>query len=358
MTRRRVVAPSLLVVLAILVGIVVPGCSGCGESPTSVDAAMKYLPDNCAMIGTVDMAAILANESVKKIQSEQQDDLKKVEEKFGISLSQVKRVTFGISDFKEGSGSAVVGFTEPIKTEKIVAKVKEEGGKVTEKDVAGVKVYAISDGPAFCFPSEQIAVVGDLATVEAVLKRGKKAELPAKLKAAWEGLGSSETIAVALSLDKVGPIPMLPPNLAENLDSAALFAKFSDEKIDIGGKVVCTEEDTATTLKGMIDMFVGQDKGEPADPSSPPDPAAELLNSLEVSAEGKAMTVKLAISKEMIEKLAPMATQMAGGLSNRAPDEDGPPGEEDSFGGEEIPVGGEIPGGETPIETPEEVGVE
>ncbi|NQT39726.1 MAG: hypothetical protein HQ581_19680, partial [Planctomycetes bacterium] len=242
-------------ILVALLWIAGSACGGCGgsqpakteteEGPGSRSAAplvlvevdyddrfttaMRFMPDDCTAIGSVDLAAILSSEAFEQLGRDTpmvRRALAYCERRIGIAVRGKSRVTFGmhLADGQEWM-VAVLELTDPIDPDEFfAAREKVDGGKWYPETI-GEAEFLVNDSPgsaALHCPDERTVVIALPEDLRAALDRGAVARMPEELAAAWRQLDPSRAIVAAVVVPD--NIPQKTETLPKNGSIVSLFS--------------------------------------------------------------------------------------------------------------------------------------
>jgi len=207
-----------------------------------------------------------------------------------------------------GTGQGLILARGTFDVPKIVEASGANGG--TAETYKGVRIITISKQGSMAFPDSTLAIVGDAADVRAAIDRkSAPTAIGSALAAAVNQLSTTED-AWFVSMAPFSQLqPPAPGNAGAGAGPFAIFGKVQQSSggVKFGANVVVslqavsqTDQD-ASALAAQLRSFAGA-----ADLFLPKDtyvPAAALLQSLNVTAEGPVTKISLSVPESQIEQM-------------------------------------------------------
>lgn len=336
-------------ILIALLWIAGSACSGCGSSqPTETETeegpgsrsaspmvlvevdyddrfttAMRFMPDDCTAIGSVDLAAILSSEAFEQLGRDTpmfQKALSDTRRKMGIAVEGMSRATFGMR--RVGGHErmvAVIESTDPIDRGELFAAMEKVGGGKWHPQTIGEVDFFVNDSPgssALHFPDDRTLVKALPEDLRAALDRGAVARMPEQLAAAWQRLNPSRAIVAAIVVpDERSRKPeTLPQNvstfslvdqLPEGVASAAMQAHFGADltaRVDL----LCGDEETAVGISELADLLLDTAKEEASKQPDTGETLGQILGAVDVTVDGKTFTATIALPLDLLRKFSEM----------------------------------------------------
>lgn len=294
-------------------------------APPGIDRDLRYLPEDCRLIFTVNVDAILASSTYQRAKEEAAksekfpfDIDKNVEEATNkvVTLPDIRRVTVGISSAEGYPKVGVVRFNKAITIDELKATIVEQ----SKKNMQRVEFKEVSAGRFTMHTFEQVAmaqvgdktlVIGEVEALRSVLERAAPVKLSPTMQAAFAKVDFNKN-AVALVMD-TQPIVEEAKNKAqidpqfktyadktvEEVQKVEAFVLRIDLRNDITviATAMCQDMTTAEQFKKTANEYlvagqklVGADGGVPFIQGLPKG-MATLLKKTEATTKGKTVTV-------------------------------------------------------------------
>lgn len=307
--------------VALLVGLLAATMlSGGGAS-----SSLKYLPDGCDAVVSINVSAILGSKVYRRLEAEHseliQQMLDGMKGELNLSSQDVARVTVAgkvSSDPEEPL--VIVEFAKSIDQQALIEKVpvgdwqdEKQGDFTIHTTQAGGQPVSV------CFPDDRTAIRGTPQEVKAVLARKGEPKLPELLQSCIDELDFSQAVAGAgLTTGQIPGARRAPPEAAMAVKVAqGMFdgVEAGTFQVDVGSGVtvsaslVCRDDKAAEKTKKLIDglpvmleQFVGMLGMDRGAPQQIPDEVRQVLDSLETTQTGPKVNAKIVISEELIDK--------------------------------------------------------
>jgi hypothetical protein len=282
------------------------------------DTVLRYLPDNCRVFASIDVAPILQSEIGRKLFPEGSDYWEQFDESFaplGLEIGQIERIELGAPSLSEGTEFLAVLFYQGpfVSSEK---DLKADGTQWTTETIGPLTVW-VKGGEepwAICAVGGDVALAGHPELLRAVLRRDGPAELPEKLDQARRLLDPSAALGLTFLQDAVGAMSYALgiPYFAGRIDAVNVELDF-DADMATRLTAVCRDEETAQQLNGMVTglwtlvQMQGLQNQEPL--------ARELLWSVTFDVQGRMVTAKMTVPAELVNVTSSEAKPVA--LSSR-----------------------------------------
>jgi hypothetical protein len=272
----------------------------------------------------------------------------KMEEKTGLKLADIERVTFVMPTEKADDSWAVVSFSKPFDEDKILAALP-----LYKEMMAGEKTYYVSFGTALYFASSTILIAGAPETIKKYLENKSAPSQSGPLSDAlalaedtkYHIVAGAQIPSSLRSRLKSGPggfgdrPPMGgigPKDYEPFLDlQSATFTAILGGKTDLDLRLTFSSSDNAGKVKTAIDgfksfapLFLGQVKARlpQAGPGATQRNEAifnqveQALKSIKVEQEGSTvhvpMTVNIDVAKSAAAALRPLLEKVPGGVDD------------------------------------------
>lgn len=227
---------------------------------------LKFLPDHCHLIASVNLEALTGTPAYRDIREEVDSVHKDVEKEFkkawGIPFDAVSRISIG-SSFEDGEDSVVVIRTrKDITLNDILARKRD--GNYKERRAGNYVVQEATGPESFCVADDRTVVYGRAETLDAILRRNGKPDLSPNMKNALKPVDFSEGVVLAADLQagsKKRRLPFLAlPGIPEGLadaDTASLQIAWSSS-LDLTATLTCADARAAEDLRKLLDGQLGK----------------------------------------------------------------------------------------------------
>ncbi|MGE3807706.1 MAG: hypothetical protein AB7K24_23840 [Gemmataceae bacterium] len=268
-----------------------------------VGPADKYLPDKCVIIASVQVRQAFESPLWKQIQKDTPTFYTfKSDDDF---VLKVDRLVFAISE--ERSDPLAIIFTSKPAQGSEFKKTLAHAPAFEEEKVGDITLYRYA-GPrggdknqAYCIPERNVILDGHVEMIRAILKRNKKPELSAALRAALDEVDMSATLAVAASRPDFNQAPIKPPDQAakifDKVDRLGLQLQLGDD-IQARATLRYPDAKTATEVSDIAKGFLIIGKNAPG----LPDKLAELIGSVQLEPKGVDVLVTFKTKNDTIVK--------------------------------------------------------
>lgn len=304
--------------LALVLACLITGCGkGCEKKdgvPAAKSSALSLIPsDNNVLVG-INMKKLKDSPLGAKMKES-------LPEEMAPFVESIEGVTLGFSAKgmgKEPEGAVAI-MEGSLDQEKLLAQLKEQakkdGGEVTTEEYNGVAIHSgVKDpevGMAFV---ESVAVVGQKPSVKKVIdlsqKKGESIEKNASIMELLKAVDSSKMIWAVASVPE-GAIPGGGGNAAPGNPMGALsnikaldLAMDMTDKLTLDLGIIANTEEDAKQMENMANSYKTL-FGSSLAQKEPK--LGEVLNNLNVSAEGPRVVLNLAVAKETVEELSKKA---------------------------------------------------
>ncbi len=172
----------------------------------SLGSEQKYLPSKTQVVYSIQVEKAINSDLVKQVRSNSKDDPfddKGIEKRFGLPLSNIERMTFA------GSTTDSREIVMILRTRQVVkaADIKSTLGnsKFEGITVGKFTIYQASDDSqeSFCVAEDKVVVFGPFITLQGIMQRGKKPELPEAMQTALDKADFSTTFAFAINVKDI-----------------------------------------------------------------------------------------------------------------------------------------------------------
>jgi len=226
--------------------------------------ALRYMPEGTAVIGSVDVPAVLRSELIRNAArgnlAEIAESSEEIRATIGVSLEQISRVTLGgMAGDDEPKGVLVVHLKEAVDPAECLKLAKESSSASWDEETIGTHKIHIKGGDdiALHWVDQRTLLVAKPRMFLAVLARKKPARLSPRMEAARASLDLSQTMAFAVALEELledNAYRQYVPISDEVLDGIGAITFSADFDADLTLKLaaVCDNESIAWQLKGLI----------------------------------------------------------------------------------------------------------
>ncbi len=234
------------------------------QSPEEqIAVALRYMPEGTAVIGSVDVPAVLRSEMIQKATGSLSEIAEKSEEiraELGVSLEQISRVTLGgMAGDDEPKGVLVVHLTEAVEPAECLKAARQSSSASWEEETIGKHKIHIKGGDdlALHWADPCTLVVAKPRMFLVVLAGKKPARLSTSMEAARASLDLSQTMTLAVAIQDLlqdNPYRQYVPisdEVLEGIGALTLGADFDDD-LTIKATAVCSDESIAWQLKGLF----------------------------------------------------------------------------------------------------------
>lgn len=288
---------------------------------------MRYLPNKCAVIGSVKMSEVVQSQAYKDLMAEagkltggKGSPTEEMEQGTGVAVSDITRMTFGASDNNKDS-SFVLTTSKAVTAADLAGKMKKKTFKISDKGefkqeeqarkFKEVKVgnftmhqeeeeagpFGAPPSPsAFCVVDKNTIVYSKADTLKGILERDKKTDLSDGMKAALAEANQSRPIFVAVNLkgmvegapkgrsplNEFGPVA----GQAAKVNVVAVDAALAkDAKLNV--VAVCQDNATADEIRKAVEG--GLVMAKTMIPNMPKE-LTSAIDSVKVAASGNKVT--------------------------------------------------------------------
>jgi hypothetical protein len=280
----------------------------------------RFLPDDAEFVSTIDVQGLLASGAYRKVRKAAKaanwNGLEEMETGLqrwaGLGLADILSVTVAGNLTNQDNWVVVVRSKKPIP---IAAILTRNHMAYREEKVGGYTVYTVQSGqrpdstPGFCVADTTLVVGRTAKLLRKVLRRDRKAEFPATLRAALKRADFTKTFALAVGKPpvqvraKLADLETKIPSfrgLTDKIEGFTLVAQ-AGEDLTVTPAILCTDaaaaQKVSKALRSLIDTFRGFDFGL--------DPALKkLLDSLKLPARGSRVTGTITLDVSKFTKLA------------------------------------------------------
>ncbi|OAI54558.1 hypothetical protein AYO44_14690 [Planctomycetaceae bacterium SCGC AG-212-F19] len=196
-----------LTAAALLVLILIGGL-GYALLGSSSPAGMAYMPDDCKMIISVRVAELYNSPAWAEVKKEFPEVEKPIQDaiKDGeMGPSDIPLMIIGFADVMKQEGIVAIQTKKPADLTKFHGKT---GVKPTETKVAGYTVLEAPDVAA-CKLSDKLVLMGNPATLKAILERKKDVKFSDGLQKALKDADMSQGISIAVDVKGFASDPMI-----------------------------------------------------------------------------------------------------------------------------------------------------
>jgi len=276
--------------------------------------ALRYLPDDCDVVLSVNVSPILDSKIYQRVKSENPEvdqTQQKFVQTFGVSFSDLSRITVGLKASKE-EPVVVAEFAKSIDQKALLGKLLSEW---KDEKQGGYTVYVSPKrfDPSVCFPDDRTAIIGTTEQLKAVLERNGAAKFSSALQARVDQLDFSQALAVGAVIPEDVDLPELPglpmgmPNPLAMLEGiqAATFHVHIGSDLRLSAAAVCKDAETAENMKAAVDGLLAMVRqGMEGDQMTPDERqlARELMDSIEINRTGSNISLRMAISENVINR--------------------------------------------------------
>jgi hypothetical protein len=183
-------------------------------SSSPIGDELTYMPSNCEFVAAVKVDELIKSDAFKQVENEVPQFKQALaggdaEKEIGLSLSNIERVVVGGPLSNRDEPVVVVRTKQPVKPEDLTGKMRKPFQPAME---GAYTIYEpLGGGRAFCLPKKNLVLFGSSAALHVVLRRDKKPEIPANLKAALKETDFKQTIAAAFAPLQSSGTPGGPP---------------------------------------------------------------------------------------------------------------------------------------------------
>ena len=296
---------------------------------------LKFLPDKCVAVVSFKPADFVDSSLVKDNRKEMglSDFEEKMKQASGFVPKDIDKVVVGT----DGEAMYVIAkMNKSVKADEIKSAFGKSGdSKMEFKEESKVGSYTMyktaagDDGPAFCVPSSSLVVGSSKAkSLEALLKRDKKATFSSSFQTILDKADFSRTIAVAVDvkgltkqmeggMNMLSQLQLPGPAAGELNQGLSMLKQFGDKVdgvagsvkigsgVDGSGTLFCKDADTAKSFKKEADDGMEKDRKRLRDKKDQTGAKEqlEMLDSFKVSQSGNTVSGSVSISKSLIEKM-------------------------------------------------------
>lgn len=304
-------------------------------SPPGLDRDLRYLPDDCKLIVSINVDAILSSSTYQRIKEEAGIDIEKQFEQWAkvVTLPDVRRLTIGIGlpQAEEQSGNpaeqypsiAVLRFNKPVDIDSLKKTVIEQAQdnklpKPEFKEVtAGRFTMHVSEPAAMAQVGEKTLVLGPVEGLRSVLERNASSKLSPPMQEAFSKVDFDKT-ALALIVD-TRPVVEEARNKAEitaefkpyvsTLDSFEAIKKVEavileinlTDGIVVSGTAICDDPATAEQFKNEASK--GLASGNTIIKGNKEKAIAQIFDKNDATVKGKSVTVTFSTDIDRLLKL-------------------------------------------------------
>jgi hypothetical protein len=272
------------ILLLSLTALVTFLCLPCGLTgwwyfrSTSLGSEQKYFPDRTQLVLSIQVDKALNSDLIKNVRTDRKDepfDDKTTENRFGIPLSQIERITVA------GSTADAKEMVWIFRTRKSIkaGDIKSNLGRSNYDDtnMNGFIIYQANDESqySFCVVEDKVVLFAPMSTLQAILKRGKKPVLPETMMTALAKADFSRTVAFAINFKELRkesdkdlnnhpiPVTQLVRNLGTWLGKEDLEKQFRNleslsgsitVKSEVTGEIIaiCSDSSSCDELKSCL----------------------------------------------------------------------------------------------------------
>ncbi|MBY0528311.1 MAG: zinc-ribbon domain-containing protein [Gemmataceae bacterium] len=283
---------------------------------------IKYLPNNCQLIGAVRVEQLIASDAYKDIKGalpdREKDWEKDFEKEMGVPVSSIQHVMFGGT-----LGAGAPDFVMVIRTNKditasdIIANRKNASFK---EDKVGN--YTVHEGfsDAFCLPEKRIVVLAkSKESLKKILERDKKPELSEGLRNAMKHADFSKTVAIAVNFKDIknkleefvpGGKRTLDDVDLDDIEGVALEAKVGKD-IAVTNVALCKDEKSAEDVRKLADGMLVIYKKIKSVPGSKE--FREILDTWQASVSKSKVSGTMTVKTELVVKMMKAAQEKSKG---------------------------------------------
>ncbi|HVX10834.1 MAG TPA: hypothetical protein VHC22_06610 [Pirellulales bacterium] len=285
-------------------------------SARAEDGPIALAPNNPDVVAVVQVADILASPAFQKITADFPEIGKKLDEPLGEKTKLTPRDIESIvvtADTAQRDFVVVINLTGEVGVEDIV----EEKDRDNTETIGDYTLY-IAEDKALCLVDESTLAIAPPATLRAVLQRDDDAELSAEFAAGWKNVDDDQQVYVFATLGALIPLAAdaIPPGMGLTADTlaklttATFSANAGENQITISTDLNCTDKETATQFKTLLDTVL---QGLQQPNAQIPAEAKQALTSVQSSVSEEFLTIGFDLGLDLI--LGQIKSQLATGAS-------------------------------------------
>jgi hypothetical protein len=246
------------IVAGVAVVIVLLGWSAYALLGSGAPAGMAWMPDNCRMLMSVRVAELYNSSAwneVKKEFPEVEKEVQKAISEGELGPADITQMLIGFADVAKEEG--VITFETKKNVDITKFHTKGFGTKPKESKVGSYTVLEDSK-MAVCKIHDRMVLMGNPATVKAVLQRDKKPKLPEALQNAMKDADLSQGMSIIVDIKSFANDPMIGGAAKQqNIDigaveSAVINVAVSSD-IRVNSITVCKDAKTADEYRKMAE---------------------------------------------------------------------------------------------------------
>lgn len=280
-------------------------------APPGVDRDLRYLPEECRLLLSVNVDAILASAAYERVKEETKArlDIEKSFEEAAkiVALADIRRLTIGVSAADKYPAIGVLRLNKAVDIAEVKATIAERATPLKKVDfkemTAGRFTMHVDDQQALCQVGEKTLVFGEVEALRSVLERAEPHKLSPTMQAAFHKVDFARS-AVALVMDaqpiveearNQGAVDPQLKSYTENLDSVEAVKKVEAvvltidlaDDITVSATVMCQDPATAEQFKNGLGATLTALKAWKDIPKE----LGPLLAKADATTKGKSVTV-------------------------------------------------------------------
>lgn len=279
-------------------------------APITDEELLRWLPDDCAALGWIHVPAILKSKAGRAAKIDPGESVGAYAELVGLEYGQVEWLAFGGGRQTWSRIDAKlhgVALVRSKKAFKLLPQAAADGATAWKSEEVGRRTLYVKEGitpAALTVLDEHTLLVGDPASLRAVLKRDGPAKLSEKLQQARRLLDRSKTVSVAVVLpDKIDGVDLssllISREIIEKIDAVLIEADFGDD-LKAGVGAACRDEATALQIKGIAVALWSLLEAQGLDAQD--SDLREALESVRISQDGPVVAFHMTVPASAIEK--------------------------------------------------------
>ncbi len=286
-----------------------------------VGSDLRYLPDDCDVIATVDVRALWNSGVSQKLKSANPDAFNRLtaqmEHQGNVKPEDFGRMTWGFKvDGAHWSG--VLHLNKAITDADLV---RPGGPPPIQKQVGPYKLQIVNS-VAFCLVDGTTMAMGDESSLNTVLPRTANARVPSDLEAAMKEVDFSKPISMAVATSGILKAPSASamaasmktiPGGTDGVRCAGIQADVNDD-IRIKAVSLCKDAAIADQFKKMGEGLLAMAK---MNTTAMPPATTKIMDSIAISVSGAQLTATMTIDKDTIANAAGSLGSL-GGLSGNS----------------------------------------
>jgi hypothetical protein len=272
-------------------------------SSGSVDDDARFFPDNCAVVASVRMKDLCDSTAFKEVEQIAPGSNRmrpEFETEFGMPPEAIRQLVIAFAVQDKDAPVMILHANRDVTADAFKAKLR---GNFDQLAVGSYTIYQ-NPSKAFCLIDSRTAVLAPPAVLQAILKRDKKAVLPAGLQEGLQSVSLSRTAVIVADLKatrKPGSGGLMDIPLADKfMDPVEVLAIQVDvgSDVNLDATAICRDAAAADDARKLIEGGLVAAKSQPGLPAE----LAEILGAVKVSTSGKKLTGNLRFKPSRLTK--------------------------------------------------------